>query len=175
MLSECEYPWREYVRTLPTESARHTGEEMASRVFEQHLRLYQFARINDRRCESDARPPGGFVHHLHAVLRAHKSLLRALPGEEDTYQRAARCLREHRSMMVLRRLVSFVTEQEVDCVVETLLHSSMEEHCWTAVANVANQVQEWATYLAENSSADVSCQLSKLKQRRQLISLLPMQ
>ena len=154
------------MRTLPTESARHTGEEMVSRVFEQHLRLYQFARINNRRCESDAFPIGGFTHHLHAVLRAHKSLLRALPGEEDTYQRAARCLREHRSMIALRRPVSFATEQEVDSVVESLLHSSMEEHCWIVVADVAKQVQERATDLAENRSADVSCQLSTLKQRR---------
>ena len=117
---------------------------------------------------------GGGVHQLHAVLRAHKSLLRAFPGKEDTYQRAARCLREHRSMMMSTRPVSFGTAQEVDSAVEDLLHSSMEEHCWTAVADVAKQLHEWATDLAENRSADVSCQLSKLKERRQRISLLPM-
>ncbi len=170
--TETSAPWREDVRTLPSERARLAGDVLASEVFEQHLRLYQLARIDDRLCESDGLPRVGFMHQLHAMLRAHKSLLRAFPGEcafpgdEDTYQRAARCLREHRSMMMSTRPVSFGTVQEVDCAVEDLLHSSMEEHCWTAVADVAKQVQEWATDLADNRSADVSCQLSTLKQGR---------
>jgi ATP-dependent Zn protease len=70
-------------------------------------------------------------------------------------------------MMLLTRPVSFATEQEVDDAVERLLHRAMEEHCWTVVADVAKQLHEWATNLAENRSADVSCQLSTLKQRRQ--------
>ena len=157
------------MQTLPTESARHTGEEMVSRVFEKtkkNICVCTNSRASTTGFVSQMRfLHGGFVHHLHAVLRAHKSLLCALPGEEDTFQRAARCLREHRSMTMLTRHVSFATEQEVDCVAESLLHLSMEEHCWTVVAGVAKQVQEWAADLAENCSADVSCQLSTLKQR----------
>ena len=120
------------MQIIPSEWARLAGDVLASEVFEEHVRLYQLACIDDPLCESDGLPRVGFMHKLHAVLRAHKSLLcafpgnRAFPGNEDTYQRAARCLREHRSMMMSTRPVSFGTAQEVDCVVEDLLHSNMK-------------------------------------------------
>ena len=164
-ISDREYLWREDVQTLSSEPARHAGDAIAARVFEDHLRLYVLASEYGRHHQSDAAPPGGFTHHLHAVLRTHKSLLCAAPGEESTYQRAAQSIREHMQQLRATARVSPATEQQINNDLERLLHKSMEEHCWTGVADIAKELHEWATNLAESRSADVSYQLAALKRR----------
>ena len=49
--------------------------------------------------------------------------------------------------------------------VASILHASMEEHCWGAIADVAGELQVWATELKEACSADVSAQLADFKER----------
>ena len=49
--------------------------------------------------------------------------------------------------------------------VASILHASMEEHCWGAIADVAGELQVWATELKEACSADVSAQLADFMRR----------
>ena len=105
------------------------------------------------------------MHHLHAVLLTHKALLRSQPDEESTYRRTAQSLREHMQQLKAKAHASFATEQEIEGALQCLLSKSMEEHCWTVTADVAKEIHEWATNLAESRSDDVSYQLAAMEQR----------
>ena len=108
---------------------------------------------------------GRFEHHSHGLLRAHKALLKMDPGDAAGCEQAANALRDHMQSSRYKMRAGPATERSFTDDLESMLHATMEEHCWGAIAGVANELQEWSTQLQEASSAEVSAQLHALKLR----------
>ena len=165
-ISGSEQLWRSSVRRLSSESAQHCGGAIAAHIFMKYLNLYKLAANNARSDESQhVRSHGGFTHHLHGVLRAHKALLKMDLTGVDGCSEIAKSLRQHTESLRSKARAGCATEQALEEDIESLLHGSMEEHCWGAIADVAKELQEWSTQCKAACSAEVSAQLHALKQR----------
>jgi hypothetical protein len=96
------------------------------------------------------------IHLLHSILGSSKTAPFQLPSPLPATRGHTKAL--------LQSVLADTRSQRLRLV--TLMPPATEQQ---------RKRKREATDLAKNSSADVSCQLSKLKQRRQLISLLPKQ